>query len=75
MTQNLLLKEISQSVQQNLSELDIRLKPIHTLNIARVLELESEIRQYASHQQSDYFKKDSSKILLIGTLKIKRDVF
>ena len=57
MTQNLLLKEISQSVQQNLNELGIRLKPIHTLNIARVLGLESEIRQYASHQQSDYFKK------------------
>ena len=57
MTQNPLIQEISPSVQKTLKQLDLYLKPIHPLNIARILELESEIRQYASHQQSEYFKK------------------
>lgn len=57
MTQNLLIQEISPSVQKNLKQLDLQLKPIHPLNVAKILELESEIRQYASHQQSEYFKK------------------
>ena len=57
MTQNLLIQEISPSVQKNLKQLDLQLKSIHPLNVSKILELESEIRQYASHQQSEYFKK------------------
>ena len=57
MTQDSLIQEVSRSVRQNLERLQLNLAAIHPLNISKVLELESEIRQYASHQQSDYFKK------------------
>ena len=57
MTQNLLIEEVSLSVQKELKQLGLQLRPINPLNIPRILELESEIRQYASHQQSEYFKK------------------
>tara|TARA_B100000674_G_C37864502_1_gene926427 strand:+ start:716 stop:1270 length:555 start_codon:yes stop_codon:yes gene_type:complete len=57
MTRDSLIQEVSQGVQQKLEHLQLQLTAIHPLNISRVLELESEIRQYASHQQSDYFKK------------------
>ena len=67
MTQNLLIQEISPSVQKNLKQLDLQLKPIHPLNVAKILELESEIRQYASHQQSEYFKKGLLELLHLSS--------
>lgn len=54
---DLLSDELSSAIHQQIENVQMQLVSMHELHIPMVLELESEIRQYASHEQSNYFKK------------------
>lgn len=48
--------ELTPALLRSLKDRRLNLLPMHELHIPKVLQLEKEIRQYASHDQSEYFK-------------------
>lgn len=48
--------ELTPALLRSLKDRRLNLLPMHELHIPTVLQLENEIRQYASHEQSEYFK-------------------